>query len=152
VNLPAYLTETGARPSGYAALWIGTPLTDWFAFGVGATAGGLLPTEDTYATALGILFHLEGFPLYSLGGRLGELGLMLNTGVGFAGVAPRASPDDRLVDGTGCSMLGGGVFYDGFRVKHLSGGPFVVGEYYWSDFIYRPAVFFGWRAALYTKP
>jgi hypothetical protein len=152
VNRPAYFTETGARPSGNAALWIGSAITDWFVLGLGVSAGGLLATGQNDAVAGGVLVHIEGFPLYLLGGRLREIGVMLNTGIGIASVAPRAAGSDKLVDGTACSVFGGGVFYDGFRVKRLSGGPFVAGDYYWSDFVSRPALFFGWRAALYTKP
>ena len=49
-------------------------------------------------------------------------------------------------------MIGGGVFYEGFRFWRLAGGPFVSGNYFWSDAVRRPGIFFGWRTSFYAGP
>jgi hypothetical protein len=151
VNRLRYYTETGVRPTGIGTFWIGSAVTDWFSFGIGITGGGLLPS-DNESIAGGLVFHVEAFPLFPFGGRLRDLGVMLNTGVGIATVTPNKDPNHSLIDGTGCSLFGGGVFYEGFRVWRLSSGPFLAGDYYWSDYVRRPSIFLGWRTSLYTSP
>lgn len=152
VNRLRYYTATGVRPTGIGTVWVGNAITDWFVFSIGFTGGGLVATGDNTATAFAPIFHIEAFPLLSFGGRLRDLGVMLDAGIGIAIAWSDKDPVHNLIDGTGCSVIGGGVFYEGFQVWRLRSGPFVAGDYYWSDFVRRPSVFLGWRTSLYTSP
>jgi hypothetical protein len=152
INRARYYTETGVLPGSFGALWIGGAITDWFVFGVGFTAANLFATGDNKARASGPVFHVEGFPLLSLGAKLREIGVMFNAGIGFASVTPDKSPEAPLVEGAACSLVGGGVFYEGLRLWKLSSGPFLAADYYWSGSVRRPGVFVGFRTSLYTKP
>jgi hypothetical protein len=145
-----YYTATGARPSSLLQLWIGGAFADWFTLGVGFTAGSLFATGSDTARSGAGLFHVEAFPLFSLGGHLRDLGVMLDAGFGTATVADAMS--NKLVDSSAASLIGGGVFYEAFRTWKIRQGPFLMGNYVWSDTALRPGIFAGWRASLYVKP
>lgn len=145
-----YYTVTGARPSGASTLWIGGALADWFTFGIGFTGGQLFATDGNSAVSGGIVFHIEAFPLFPLGGRLRDVGVMMDAGTGSASVTPDGS-ESKLVDGGACSLIGGGVFWEPVRFWKIAGGPFVAGNYMWSDSVRRPGIFAGWRMSLYTS-
>src|SRR5262249_55427027 len=132
-------------------LWIGGALSDWFTFGVGFGSGGMFATGDNVVTTGGLIFHLEGFPLFPLGRGLRDLGVMFDAGVGVASVSSKSKPDDKLVDGTGCSIIGGGAFWEGVRFWKIHGGPFLAGTYYFADTVRRPGIFVGWRMAFYAR-
>ena len=146
-------TVTGLRPSGGGGLWLGGALTDWFTFGVGVQGGRLLATGTNKTSVGGLIFHMEGYPLFSLGGRWRDVGVMLDAGTGTVSVTPE-SPSNaaKLVDSGSASLVGGGVFWEIGRLWLLRGGPFVSADYYWSESVRRPAIFLGWRTALYTSP
>jgi hypothetical protein len=145
-----YYTVTGVRPSVLGELWLGGAFTDWFTFSIGATASPVLATGENRAQSFGGMFHIEVFPLFLLGGHLRDLGVRLDAGLGMATV--RDASGVRLVDSTLASMIGGGVFYEGLRLGKTAHGPFLMGNYLWSETALRPAIFLGWRSVLYTKP
>lgn len=149
VGLQRYYTETGASLGGMGALWFGGALSDWFTFGVGFGGGSMPLLSDKKASASGLIFHMEAYPLFPLGGRYRDLGVMFDAGTGSATVTPK-DQETKLIDSGSASHIAAGPFYEGFQVWKLKGGPFVEGSYVWSDTVRRPAVFFGWRAALYT--
>ncbi len=149
IGLASHYTETGASLGGLGALWFGGALSEWFTFGIGFSAGSMPLLSDKKATSGGLIFHIEAYPLFTRGKRWRDLGVMLDAGTGSATVTPKDS-DKKLIDGGSGSMIGGGPFYEGFKLWKLKGGPFVEGSYVWSDSVRRPAVFFGWRTSLYT--
>jgi len=142
IGLARHYTETGARPAGGGLVWIGGALTDWFTFGVGVTGGRLFTSDDTEAYA---------GPLFPLGGRWRDVGVMIDVGTGPLAVEPPKG-DTKLVDGPATSLVGGGVFWEGVRFWRFAGGPFLAGNYMWSDTARRPALLAGWRMVLYTGP
>jgi hypothetical protein len=150
IGLARYYTATGAVPASSSMLFFGGALSDWFTFGVGFGGSRLFGTGDNTAMAAGFAFHVEAYPLYFKGGKLRDLGVMLDAGTGSASVAPTADDTKKLVDSGGSSMLGGGVFYDGLRFWRVGSGPYLAGAYQWSDSVRRPAIFFGYRIALAT--
>lgn len=149
IGLQRYYTETGATVSGMGSLWFGGALSDWFTFGIGFSGGNLPLLSEQKATAGGLIFHIEAYPLFPLGGRWRDLGVMLDAGTGTAAVTPKDS-ETKLVDSGSASLIGAGPFYEGFKTWKIKSGPFIEGSYIWSDSVRRPAVFFGWRASFYT--
>jgi hypothetical protein len=149
VGLERYYTETGASVGGMFSLWIGGALSDWFTFGVGFTGGSMPLLSDQEASSGGLIFHVDAYPLFPLGGRWRDVGVMFDAGTGSATVMPKDS-ESKLIDGGGASLVGLGPFYEGFKLWKTKGGPYVEGSYMWSDTVRRPAVFFGWRTSLYT--
>ncbi len=145
-----WYTATGARPSALGQLWFGGAFADWFTFGIGLTGSPLFGTGSDKARSFGGLFHIEAFPLYPLGGKLRDLGVMVDAGIGTATVTDAMS--NRVVDGSAAALIGGGLFYEAFRTWKVAQGPFLMGNYVWSDTALRPAIFAGWRVSLYTKP
>jgi hypothetical protein len=105
--------------------------------------------SDQKASSGGLIFHIEAYPLFTLGKRWRDVGVMFDAGTGSATVTPKDS-EKKLIDGGSASQIGGGPFYEGFKLWKLKGGPFIEGSYVWSDSVRRPAVFFGWRTSLYT--
>lgn len=150
IGYAPYYTATGPRPSPVFELWIGGALTDWFTFGLGFTGGSLFLTGDNKASAGAGLFHIEAFPLFYVSEKLRDLGVMLDVGTGAASVKSKA--DVKLVDSSAASLLGGGVFWEPARFWRIRGGPFLMGNYVWSDTARRPGIFAGWRMSLYTGP
>jgi hypothetical protein len=150
IGYVGYYTATGAKPATVVEGWIGGAFHDLFAFELGVTNTVLLGTGDYTARSLGVLFRVEAFPLFTLGGHLRDLGVRLDAGVGTGSVSDPLG--NKVVDGSFASIVGGGVFYEGFRARKLAHGPFVMGNYLWSDTALRPAIFVGWRSVLYTKP
>ncbi len=149
IGLLSHYTETGASIGGVGALWFGGALSEWFTFGIGFIGGSMPLLTDQKASAGGLIFHMEAYPLFSLRKRWRDLGVMFDAGTGSATVTPKDS-DTKLIDSGSASMIGGGPFYEGFKLWKLKGGPFLVGNYMWSDSVRRPALFIGWRTSLYT--
>ena len=149
IGLASHYTETGASVGGTFSLWIGGALSDWFTFGVGFTGGSMPLLSDQKAASGGLIFHIEAYPLFPMGKRWRDLGVMFDAGTGSATVTPMDS-EKKLIDSGSASLISGGPFYEGFKLWKLKGGPFVQGSYMWSDSVRRPAVFFGWRTSLYT--
>jgi hypothetical protein len=150
INLASYYTVTGVRPTSAFSLWLGAALSDWLDFGVGFSGGGMFATGDNQATAGGLIFHVEAFPFFPLGGRWRDLGVIFDAGTGTASVAPKTDTTDKLVDSGSASSLGLGAFYDGLRFWRIGSGPALFGNYMWSDSVRRPAIFLGWRMAFYA--
>jgi hypothetical protein len=150
IGLPAWHSATGVRPSTMLEGWIGGAITDWFTVGVGVKASLLLATGSTTARAFGGVAHIEAFPLFSLGGPLRDLGVLVDAGLGTATVTDGGGT--KIVDGASTSIFGGGFFYEGLRAWKTAHGPFVMADYVWSDTASRPAFFVGWRSELYARP
>jgi hypothetical protein len=150
IGYAPYYTATGARGGPLAQLWVGVAFSDWLTFGLGFTGSTFLDKGGHEARSDGGVFRVEAFPLFSLGGRLRDLGVMFEAGLGSASVTD--AMNNKLVDGGAASIIGGGVFYEGFRVWKLAQGPFLMGDYLWSDTALRPGIFLGWRMSFYSKP
>lgn len=149
IGLLRHYTETGASISAMGSLWFGGAFSDWFTFGIGFTGGSMPLLSEQKASVSGLIFHVEAYPLFPLGGRWRDLGVMLEAGTGAASVTPKDS-DKLLIDSGSASLIGVGPFYEGFKLWKLKGGPFIEGSYIWSNSVRRPAVFFGWRTSFYT--
>jgi hypothetical protein len=148
IGYAPYYTATGVRPTFTPELWAGGALTDWINFGLGVTLSGLYAHDK--ATSIAGMFHLELFPLFYVGEKLRDLGVIVDVGTGTASVTDASGT--KLVDGSAASLVGGGVFWEPRLFAKLRGGPFLMGNYLWSDTARRPALFAGWRMNLYTKP
>jgi hypothetical protein len=149
IGLASHYTETGASIGGTFALWFGGALSDWFTFGVGFTGGSMSLLTDQKAASGGLIFRVDAYPLFPMGKRWRDVGVIFEAGTGSATVTPKDS-EKKLIDSGSASLIGGGPFYEGFKLWKLKGGPFVQGSYIWSDSVRRPALFFGWRTSLYT--
>jgi hypothetical protein len=151
IGFAHWYTTTGARPAGALEAWVGVPVTDYLTLSLGFKGSRLVADLGQRATSYGGMFHLEAFPLFPLGGHWRDLGVRMDVGLGTAFVAD--SFGNKIVDGGSTSILGGGIFYEGFRGKKKTGfGPFLMGDYFWSDTARRPAIILGWRAAFYARP
>jgi hypothetical protein len=148
IGYAPYYTATGVRPTFTPELWIGGALTDWITFGIGVTLSGIYGHDKD--TSIAGMFHIEVFPLFYVSEKLRDLGVMLDAGTGTASVTDASGTE--LVDGSAASLVGGGVFWEPLVVAKIRGGPFLMGNYMWSDTARRPALFAGWRMSLYTKP
>jgi hypothetical protein len=142
-----YYATTGASPlaSGYA--WIGGALADWFTFGLGGTGGRLL-VKDREASMTAFLFHIEAYPLFPLGGAWRDLGVTVNAGAGP--LSFKEKDGATLAEAGFASLFGAGVFYEGLRFWKFATGPSVSGEHMFAGSANRPALFVGWRLAVYT--
>ncbi len=149
IGLLRHYTETGASIAGMGSLWFGGALSDWFTFGIGFTGGSMPLLSEQKASVAGLIFHVEAYPLFPLGGRWRDLGMMLEAGTGAVEVTPKDS-EKLLIDSGSASQIGVGPFYEGFKLWKLKGGPFIEGSYIWSNSVRRPALFFGWRTSFYT--
>lgn len=150
IGFASAYTVTGVRPATLGEAWLGAAITDWINFGLGVTSSLFFDTGSNKARSLGGLFRIEGFPLYALGGRLRDLGVRFDAGVGSATIADPGG--NLLVDSSFASIIGGGIFWEGLRAWKTAHGPMLVGNYVFSDTARRPAIFLGWRSVLYSSP
>jgi hypothetical protein len=150
IGYARYYRATGVRSSTVLEGWIGGAFSDLFTFELGLTNSVLLGTGGDTSKSFGGIFRIEAFPLFTFGGHLRDLGVRFDAGVGSGSVSDRLGT--KLVDSSFASIFGGGIFYEGFRARKFAHGPFLMGNYLWSDTALRPGIFIGWRSVLYTKP
>jgi hypothetical protein len=150
IGYASWYTVTGARPATLSQLWIGAAVTDWFTLGVGGSYNLLLDTGSNTAMSYGVVFRVEAFPLFPLGGQLRDLGVLFEAGPYLATV--KDASGTAIVDSALASLVGGGIFYEGIHTWKIAQGPYLVGDYLWSDTARRPAIFAGWRVSLYRRP
>jgi len=121
INVDQYRASTGAAAGPETGLWLGGALRDWFVVGVGMSFGSVAGGDATLSRGGAFVLHLEGFPLFSLGGPFRDLALVGEVGTGsrnlFKGSASTA-------DGGVTSYIAAGVLYEPIRIgKHISAGP-----------------------------
>ncbi|RLB62634.1 MAG: hypothetical protein DRI90_08650 [Deltaproteobacteria bacterium] len=151
IDRELFFTETGSAGGGQVSSWIGVAITDYFVFGLGGHFGAL-KSSDHDTSFFGGNFHIDAFPLYTLGGEWRELGLNVDAGVSTATTSHVDDPDVGLIESGGASRVAVGVFYEGFRWWKLSMGPFATYDQLWSTSAYRPTAWIGWRTAFYVGP
>ncbi|WP_437957120.1 hypothetical protein WME76_38230 [Sorangium sp. So ce119] len=150
IGFQRHYTETGVGVGGGGYVWLGGVLADWLTFGAGV-GGHALAAADHSILAGGFMFHTEIFPLFSLGERWTDVGVILDAGTGVAYTAADAADTDAI-DGALPARIGGGLFYEGFRLWKVSMGPWLYADYTWSTSVRQPGFYLGWRTALYTDP
>lgn len=150
IGRAASYTETGFGVGGAGSFWLGGALTDWFVFGAGLAGNRTVAGSNAY-TSVGFTFHLEGFPLYPLGGAWRDAGLFLETGLVTGTLSPTSDATQKLVDGGSASRLGVGAFWEGLRFSRFAAGPFASLEYVFSDSLRHGAALVGFRTVLYAR-
>jgi hypothetical protein len=148
---PAYR----ARAAGFGGsftLWIGGALTDWFTFGFGL-GGGSFGGSIMSSEASTFLFHLESFPLFSLGDRWRDIGVFADFGTGSAFIHRKRDKAEMAAAGAP-SIAGIGAFWEAWRVAggHLTAGPVLSWQYQESDSMVRYFGTLGLRGAFYGGP
>lgn len=151
IGFQRHYTETGVGLGGGGYVWLGGVLADWLTFG-GAVGGHALSAADHSILAGGFMFHTEIFPLFSLGERWRDVGVIVDAGTGVAYTTADADSDTDAIDGALPARIGGGVFYEGIRLWKVSMGPWLYADYTWSTSVRQPGFYLGWRTALYTAP
>jgi hypothetical protein len=128
------------------SLWLGGALRDWFTFGLGASSRAA-QEGDLIAQDLAFVVHIEGFPLWSLGGEWRDVGAFVETGLGSATIVDL----DReiLADGGAMSVLGLGAFYEPWQLWHFSFGPTLQYHYEYSQSLDSHVVSLGMRSVFY---
>jgi hypothetical protein len=150
IGFAPYYTATGARPAALVEGWIGGALTDWITFAVGFAGTPISAAGSDGARTLAGAFHIEAFPLFYVVPALRDLGVSFDAGTGVSSVTDAMG--NKLVDSSAASFVGAGVFWEPLHLWRFRAGPFLLGDYMWSDTVRRPALFAGFRTSLYTGP
>jgi hypothetical protein len=149
-DVEAYRSATsGAGTAGM--IYLGGALTDWFTFGVGYQ-GSSYGGADNYSRAWAILFHIEAFPLFSMGRTYRDIGVFADVGTGMATINRRG--DNAEYASSGSMSIGGiGAFWETWRLAgHLAVGPYLSGTFENSDSITRVFGIAGLRGTFYGGP
>jgi hypothetical protein len=128
------------------SIWLGGTLRDWFTFGLGLSSR-VAQQGDLMAQNGAFVLHMEGFPLWSLGGQWRDVGIYGETGVGGAVIVDK---DQNIVaDGGSMSVLGLGAFYEPWQLWHFSFGPGVAYHHEYSQSLSSHVVSLGIRSVFY---
>jgi hypothetical protein len=146
-NNPLYESSTGTAFATSWSFWLGGALRDWFTFGLGLSSFGA-GAGDMKARGAAFILHIEGFPLWSLGGHLRDVSAFAELGAG--GMTLEGGPE--TADGGLLSVLGFGVGYEAFRWGHFTLGPVLSSNYLYSDSMTSFAVLGGLRSSFYGGP
>lgn len=142
-----YRSSTGPSLGMLETHWLGGALRDWFAFGLGIYGIRSL-TGSVKASSGGFLFHVEAFPLFTLGGRYRDLALYTNVGLGSLTI----SGGPEKADGGLMSFMSLGAHFEILKLRFFALGPALEGMYSYSQYARGGGASLGLRAALYTGP
>jgi hypothetical protein len=142
---PAFERTVDALGVG-GSLWLGGALRDWLNLGVGASFRNA-QQDDLVSQNSAFVFRVEGFPLFSLGGRARDIGVFGEFGAGGAEIVD--ADMEVVADGGILSVIGLGVFYEPWRFWHFSTGPLLQYTHEFSPSLTSHAVTLGLRTALY---
>lgn len=149
LNDPNGKQSTGVTATSNMSLWFGGAIRDWITTGVGISLTSA-PFSDPFGGGGALIFHIEGFPLYSFGGQFRNLGLGLTGGIGTAVLLDQ---DDRkgdpLAESGALSTLHLTAFWEPWTPWHFSMGPALVYTRGFSQTMSVDQVTLNFRAAIY---
>ena len=118
--------STGAAAGTGMTLFIGGVFTDWFSFHLGFASDSA--SKGDYQIAGGtVIFGVETWPLFKLGGVFRDIGVGADFGTGTATLKTKSS-DTAIADGSGGSSIRGTVFWDAVSLWKINLGPYVAYE------------------------
>jgi hypothetical protein len=138
-------TKWGFGSGGGA--WLGLAFNDYLSFGIGMLGFGV-KGGGLEASGGGLVFHVEGFPLFDVSPELHDLGLFADFGAGGAGI----QGGESSADGGLMSLVGVGAVYEPFRVWRFAFGPSVSYTRMWSPSLTFKGALIGGRVAFYGGP
>jgi len=144
---PAFRQDaTGFGGGGF--VWIGGAFRDWFTFAIG-TGGGGVSGGSLDAGGGALIFRVETFPAYTLGGAWRDIGFGADFGTG--GFTIQRGKEVQA-DGGSASLVGASFFWEGGRFWRIAAGPTLDYHYYFSQTIDAHLVSLGLRMAFYGGP
>jgi hypothetical protein len=111
------LREFGS--GSFIELWLGGALRDWFSvgFGLSVLASG---EEERRLSQAAFITRLEGYPLYTLGGRWRDLGVTFDAGAGGSLIQANK---ETIADGGAVAYIGPGLVYEWIRFGSFTLSP-----------------------------
>lgn len=137
---------------GGGFIWLGGALADWLTFGIGG-GGANFGNADFQWSGGAFLFHLEAFPLFSLGEEWRDVGVTFDFGTG-PGTIIRKTDKEEVSGGGVLSLAGLGLFWEPWRIAggHLTAGPALGFMYGFSEWQKTSFATIGLRGAFYGGP
>jgi hypothetical protein len=121
---PALAEKTGPSFGLHSVFWMGGAIRDFFTVGIGVSS--VAPyTSEYVASNVGIVLHLEAYPLYSLGRGYRDLGMTVDAGPGFGAMFTKDDLNKPKAMGGGMSFLSASAFWEPIRFWNFSAGPMV---------------------------
>jgi hypothetical protein len=149
LNDPNGQKTTGPAVASQIALWFGGSPRDWLTAGLGLSL--LSAQNESTASGMAFMAHVEFFPLYYLGGTFHDLGLGFDGGLGVATMFDKADKDFEtpIAESGSLSTLGFSAFWEPWRAWHFSFGPTANYVYGFSQTMNVNQFTIGFRGALY---
>lgn len=109
----------GFERGSFIQLMLGGALRDWFSFGFGISVLSSGEEENRLSQAA-FITHLEGYPLFSLGGHWRDLGVFFDAGAGGSVIQV---DKETVADGGAVAYIGPGVVYEAVRFGSFTLSP-----------------------------
>jgi hypothetical protein len=124
LNDPNARESTGATMASFTSLWFGGSPRDWLTLGLGVISMSAQGPEVLGGGAA-LVAHVEGYPLFHLGGVYQDLGLGFSGGIGVVNLVDAKERDyeDPLATSGSLSVISIDAFWEPWRVWHFSFGP-----------------------------
>lgn len=150
LNDPDQRQSTGGTMATFTSLWLGGSPRDWLTLGIGVLSVSA-QGPDVFGGGGALVAHVEGYPLYSLGGTYRDLGLGFSGGLGMINLVDNEERDfeDPLASSGSLSTLSFDAFWEPWRVWHFSFGPALNYTHGFSQTMIINQVTLAFRASLY---
>lgn len=149
LNDPSKKRSTGPAFASQTSLWFGGALRDWLTTGIGLSLRSA--SGDVIGASPSIIFRVETFPLFSLGGTFRHLGLGFDGGLATAAIVSKDKKerDEPLAEGGALSSVGLVLFWEPLQFWHFSAGPQLTYVHGFSQTMHVDQATLGFRLALY---
>lgn len=150
LNDPNGRQTTGATMATFSSLWIGGAPRDWLTLGLGFLSMSAQGPE-VFGGGGALVAHVEGYPLFSLGGAYQDLGLGFSGGIGMVNLVDAEERDfeDPVATSGSLSTISLEAFWEPWRLWHFSFGPALNYTHGFSQTMNVNQVTLTFRASLY---
>lgn len=124
LNDPDGQQTTGTAMASFTSLWVGGSPRDWLTLGLGFLSMSA-QSPEVLGGGGALVAHIEGYPLFALGGVYQDLGLGFSGGLGVVNLVDADERDfeDPLATSGSLSTVSLEAFWEPWRLWHFSFGP-----------------------------
>lgn len=150
LNDPNGQKSTGTSMASFSSIWFGGSPRDWLTLGLGVVSMSVQSPEIIGGGAA-LVAHVEGYPLFNLGGIYQDLGLGMSGGLGVVNMVDAEERDyeNPVATSGSLSTLSFEAFWEPWRVWHFSFGPALNYTHAFSQTMNVNQVTLTFRASLY---